>query len=111
MPSTVMSYHVLCCVVCRTAEFGFRAIDHLKIGEKPQWFNTSHVIAGSRFVTLQNEAALLEIALINFTLQRLTSKHGFTVALPPDMVRSHYVAAAGFQPRSAEHTQIYSIAP
>jgi seryl-tRNA synthetase len=53
-------------------------------------------------------AALLELALVNFTLSRLVAR-GFHVMLPPDLVKAHYIAAAGFQPRTAEHTQIYHI--
>lgn len=67
-------------------------------------------VCGSRFYYLQHELALLELALINYTMHLLVRK-GWTPILPPDMVKSQFVSACGFQPRDVEGTnsQIYEV--
>jgi seryl-tRNA synthetase len=57
---------------------------------------------------LKNEAALLELALINWSMHKLITK-GFTPILPPDLIRREIAEGCGFQPRG-ESSQIYSIA-
>ncbi|GAB7338206.1 hypothetical protein MBLNU457_4545t2 [Dothideomycetes sp. NU457] len=59
---------------------------------------------------LKNEAALLEQALIQYTLS-LARKHGWQIVTPPSIVYSHIAAACGFQPRDQnEEQQIYTLA-
>ena len=68
-------------------------------------------VSGSRFYYLQYELALLEIALVNYTMQMLVRK-GWIPTLPPDLVRREFVHACGFQPRDVEGTnsQVYEVA-
>lgn len=58
---------------------------------------------------LQNEAALLEQALVQYALS-VAIKHGFGVVSPPSMVYSHIGAACGFKPRDQNgEQQVYTM--
>ena len=54
--------------------------------------------AGSKFVYLRNAAALLELALCSWALQRAAAA-GFTPTTTPDLVRESLLEKCGFQPR------------
>lgn len=90
-------------------EFGFLVKDHLELGKELDLFDfdAAAEVSGSKFYYLKNEAVLLEMALINWTLSEVT-KRGFTPLTTPEIVRSSVVEKCGFQPR-AENTQVYSI--
>ena len=60
-------------------------------------------IAKSRFVTLFNQGARLERALINFMLDIHTSK-GYTEVLPPVLVNSASLEGSGQLPKFAEES-------
>lgn len=62
-------------------------------------------VSGNKFYYLKNEAVLLEMALINWTLSKLLPK-GFTPLSTPDLVRSTVVEKCGFQPRG-QNTQVH----
>jgi hypothetical protein len=62
-------------------------------------------VSGTKFYYLKNEAVLLEMALISWTLSKLLPK-GFVPLSTPDLVRSTVVAKCGFQPRG-ENTQVH----
>ena len=64
-------------------------------------------VAGHGFYYLRNEAVLLEMALVQFALQKLR-KEGFTLYTTPDLARDDVLEGIGFIPRGPE-TQIYSI--
>lgn len=68
-------------------------------------FEAATAVTGSRWYYLKNEAALLELALIQFATQRAVRK-GFTPVITPDVVRPEVVQACGFQPRD-EASQTY----
>lgn len=89
---------------------GFTPASHMDIGAAHDLFDfeTATNIAGSKFVVFKNEAALLELALVNFTLQKLISK-GFTPCLPPDLAQSNLLEGTGFQPRSSNEKQTFEI--
>ena len=82
---------------------------HLEIGEKFDLFDFQGAskITGNKFVFLKNEAALLELALINWATN-LVAKKGFTPVTTPDLARTPVVEACGFQPRDAAG-QIYQL--
>ncbi|KZV74865.1 seryl-tRNA synthetase [Peniophora sp. CONT] len=69
-------------------------------------------VSGSAWYFLKNEAAQLELALINYALS-IAMKHGYTPTTTPDVVRSDIARRAGFRPRDAgtpiEASQIYSV--
>jgi len=64
-------------------------------------------VSGTKFYYLKNEAVLLELALINWTLSQLLLK-GFVPLSTPDLVRSTVLEKCGFQPRG-QNTQVYSV--
>lgn len=74
------------------------------------WYLTSALsqmhsqVSGSKFYYLKNEAVLLEMALLNWTLSEVM-KRGFTPLTTPELVRSSVVEKCGFQPR-ANNTQV-----
>lgn len=91
------------------ADFIFDAKDHVSLGEKLGVldFDTGSVVSGSKFYYLRKEAALLEMALVNYAMQKICSK-GFDPIITPDLVRSSVLEKCGFQPRG-EGTQVYSV--
>ena len=64
----------------------------------PQLPWTGARAAGSKFVYLRNAAALLELALCSWALQRAAAA-GFTPTTTPDLVRESLLEKCGFQPR------------
>jgi len=96
--------------VGKQQDFGFKVKDHLKLGETLDLidFEAAANVTGSKFYYLRNEAALLELALVNYSMSKAVSK-GFTPMITPDLVRTEVLEKCGFQPR-AENTQNYSVA-
>lgn len=64
-------------------------------------------VSGSKFFYLKNEAVLLEMALLNWTLSQVMKK-GYTPLTTPEIVRSSIVEKCGFQPRG-DNTQVSAI--
>lgn len=84
---------------------------HVDIGTELSLIDlpSAATVSGSGWYYLLNEAALLEQALIQYTLQVALS-HGFQIVSPPSLVYSHMTSACGFQPRDAhDEQQIYRI--
>jgi len=71
-------------------------------------FHNASKLTGSKFVFLKNEAALLEMALCNWALQKVSSKEGFTAVVTPDIAKQQVVESCGFQPRDSSG-QIYHL--
>lgn len=90
-------------------QFDFKPLDHVAIAEKLDLvdFEAGSQVAGTKFYFLKNEAALLELALIQYAMMKLV-KAGFTPVITPDMAKVSVLEGIGFIPRGPE-TQIYSI--
>jgi len=90
--------------------FDFKPLDHVTLGERLGIldFESGSKVTGQKFYYLKNEAALLELALVNYAFDILV-KEGFTPVITPDLARSEILDGIGFNPRGNE-TQIYSIA-
>ncbi|KAF9502442.1 seryl-tRNA synthetase [Pleurotus eryngii] len=89
------------------------ALDHVSITKALELvdFDSGSLATGSSWYYLQNEAALLEIALTNYALT-VAMDHGFTPVLTPDVVRSDIASRCGFQPRDHSDppvSQVYHI--
>ncbi|OMO88413.1 hypothetical protein CCACVL1_08403 [Corchorus capsularis] len=86
-------------------EFDFPVKDHVQIGKELDLFDfdAAAEVSGSKFYYLKNEAVMLEMALVNWTLTEVM-KRGFTPLTTPEIVRSSVVEKCGFQPRG-ENTQ------
>ena len=88
------------------------SLDHVSLCHKWQLLDmeAGSMVSGSRFYYLKHELALLELALVQFAMAKLV-RRGYTPVLPPDLVKSQYVAACGFQPRDlVETSQVYHVA-
>ena len=62
--------------------------NHLEIGEKFDLldFANASKLSGSKFVFLKNQAAMLELGLINWAMQTVVKK-GFTPVTTPDIAK------------------------
>jgi seryl-tRNA synthetase len=85
-------------------EFPFEPKDHLELARIDM--ERGAKVSGSRFVYRIGAAALLELALYRFALDRVTRK-GFTPVLPPVLVREEAMYGTGFLP--TEEVNIYRI--
>ncbi|KAG7390255.1 seryl-tRNA synthetase [Phytophthora pseudosyringae] len=90
--------------------FTFTPKDHYDLAMDLELLDTQTAarVAGSKFTYLCNEGAMMEIALVHWTLSKLRAR-GFKIMFPPDVAHYKLVEGCGFQPRG-EATQIYSIA-
>ncbi|MFM8524273.1 MAG: serine--tRNA ligase [Cyanobacteriota bacterium] len=79
--------------------------EHWQIADRLGLFDTERSvrIAQSRFVTLIGQGARLERALINFMLDRHTSR-GYQEVLPPILVNSASLTGSGQLPKFAEES-------
>jgi seryl-tRNA synthetase len=89
--------------------FDFTPLDHVALAEKHDLIDleAGARVTGHGFYFLKNEAVLLELALVQYAMQKLLS-HGFTLHTTPDLARDEVLEGIGFNPRGPE-TQIYSI--
>ena len=88
---------------------GFDVKDHVALGESLGCldFEAAAVVSGSKFYYLKKEAALLELALINWSMQRAAAK-GYEPTSTPDLVRGEVLEKCGFQPRG-DSSQNYGV--
>ena len=86
--------------------FDFEVRDHVTLGEALDLvdFTNAAMVTGSKFCYLKNAAAMLEMALINWTFQFVVAK-GFTPIMTPDLIRESVLEKCGFQPRR-QNTQV-----
>lgn len=91
-------------------QFDFKPKDHVELAEKLGLidFEAGTRVAGHGFYYLRNEAVLLELALVQYAVEKLV-KEGFTLYTTPDLARDDVLEGIGFNPRSGAETQIYSI--
>jgi len=77
--------------------FGFKPNDHLDLGEALDIIDVKRAakVSGTRFGYLKKEAALLELALINFAFENLVKK-GFIPLIPPAINRKEIEKALGY---------------
>lgn len=85
-------------------------IDHLDFATKRDWvdFERGAKVAGAKFYYLKGDLALLENALIQFGIKKVT-EHGFTLMDVPDMVSSRVLEGCGFNPRTSDQSDEYYI--
>jgi seryl-tRNA synthetase len=90
-------------------QFDFTPKDHVALAEELDLvdFEAGARVAGQKFYFLKNDAALLELALVQYAMERLVQE-GFTPMITPDLARQEVLEGIGFIPRGPE-TQIYSI--
>ncbi|MFM8236567.1 MAG: serine--tRNA ligase [Actinomycetota bacterium] len=81
-------------------------LDHAALGEALGLVDTVRAAeaSGSRFAYLLGEAALLELALVNFAMATIV-RHGFVPVITPALVRERTMEEAGFFP--TDRNQVY----
>jgi seryl-tRNA synthetase len=89
--------------------FDFQPLDHVELAAKLDLidFESGAKVTGSGFYFLKNEAVLLELALVQYAIEKLREE-GFTLYTTPDLARREVLEGTGYMPRGPE-TQIYSI--
>lgn len=85
-------------------------VDHLDYAVSRGWvdFERGAKVAGAKFYYLKNELALLENALLQFGIQKVTEK-GFTYMTVPHMVNGRVLTGTGFAPRTSDQSDEYFI--
>ncbi|VTR94568.1 seryl-trna synthetase : Serine--tRNA ligase OS=Singulisphaera acidiphila (strain ATCC BAA-1392 / DSM 18658 / VKM B-2454 / MOB10) GN=serS PE=3 SV=1: Seryl_tRNA_N: tRNA-synt_2b [Gemmata massiliana] len=94
-------------------KFDFKAKDHVDICDALDLadFEAGTTVAGQKFYFLKNEAALLEVALVQYAMQTAV-KAGYTPVITPDLARVTVLEGIGFMPRdpNPETRQVYTVA-
>jgi seryl-tRNA synthetase len=94
-------------------KFDFKPKDHVALAEALDLvdFEAGAQVAGQKFYFLKNEAVLLELALVQYAMQKLI-KEGYTPIITPDLARVEVLEGIGFIPRdpNPETRQVYTIA-
>jgi len=80
-------------------KFDFKPKDHLALGEPLNIIDVKRAakVSGTRFGYLKNQAVELEFALVRWIFDKL-SKQGFTLMVPPVLVREQAMFGSGFFP-------------
>ena len=83
-------------------------VDHLDYAISRGWvdFDRGAKVAGAKFYYLKDELALLENALIQYGIKKVTEK-GFHFITVPDLVSSKVLEGTGFCPRTSEQSDEY----
>ncbi len=93
--------------------FDFAAKDHIALAEALDLvdFEAGAAVTGNKFYFLKNEAVLLELALVQFAMQKLVAR-GYVPVITPDLARVEVLEGIGFMPRdpNPETRQVYTVA-
>jgi seryl-tRNA synthetase len=85
----------------------FEPRDHLLLAGEMIDMERGAKLSGSRFAYLRGELAMLELALVRWSLEKLRG-HGFEPVIPPALVRERALHGTGFLPDTEQ--QIYRLA-
>ncbi|MBF6188491.1 MULTISPECIES: serine--tRNA ligase [Nocardia] len=90
-------------------EFDFEPKDHLELGEALGLMDMERgaKVSGSRFYFLTGHGALLQLGLLQLAAQKAVA-NGFTMMIPPVLVRPEVMAGTGFLGRHA--AEVYHLA-
>ena len=83
-------------------------LDHAAFAEAIGFVDTVRAAeaSGSRFAYIMREAALLELALVNYAMSAVV-EHGFVPVVTPTLVRERTMEEAGFFP--TDRAQVYDV--
>jgi seryl-tRNA synthetase len=86
------------------------AIDHVDFATKRDWldFERGAKVAGAKFYFLKGDLARLELAIVQYALDKIASK-GFTFMTVPHLVNSKTADGAGFAPRGDQEGNEYFV--
>ncbi|MEI6352602.1 MAG: serine--tRNA ligase [Candidatus Nomurabacteria bacterium] len=84
-------------------EFGFAPKDHIEIMEAQDWVDFERGIktSGFRGYFLKGDAALLDVALWQYGMQKWSSK-GFTPMIVPSLVKKETLLGSGYLPQGQD---------
>ncbi len=87
----------------------FQPLSHVELAAKHDLidFERGTKVAGAKFYFLKGKLAILEQALIFWTMQQMVAE-GYMPMVTPDLAKNEVLLGTGYNPRGAE-TQIYSI--
>ena len=96
--------------VGKQPEFDFKVRDHVEIGQLTDTIDVERgtKVAQSGFYYMKGDGALLEMALTNYAIKKLTDK-GFTFVITPNVAKERNIVGCGFQSRSDKERQIYRV--
>ncbi len=83
-------------------------LDHATYSEAMGFVDTKRAAeaSGSRFAYIMREAALLELALVNYAMSTIV-RYGFVPVITPALVRERTMEEAGFFP--TDRSQVYDV--
>ncbi len=83
--------------VGKIKKFDFKPKNHLEIGEGLDIIDTARAakVSGTRFSYLKGDAALLELAIVQFAMNKLV-KAGFTPIFPPALIKQEITKGLGY---------------
>jgi seryl-tRNA synthetase len=93
-------------VVREVGEAGATGRDHLELAGERIDIERGARLSGSRFAYLRGELVMLELALVQYALTKLSSE-GFEPVIPPVLVREQALYGTGFLPDTEQ--QIYRL--
>ena len=96
-------------VIGTVPTLAFKPLTHVELAAKHDLidFERGAKVAGAKFYFLKKQLAILEQALIFWTLQQMTAE-GYTPMITPDLAKDAVLLGTGYNPRGPE-TQIYSV--
>lgn len=91
-------------------EFSFKPLDHEELLLKNDLvdFERATKTTGTKFYFYKNNLVRLNQALLNYSMD-VAVKYGYALMETPDIAKNEIINGIGFNPRSDEETQIYSI--
>ncbi|MGH3760812.1 serine--tRNA ligase [Actinophytocola sp.] len=100
--------YVLLKEVGKPTEFDFEPADHLDLGTRVGALDTERgaKVSGARFYFLTGVGAQLQLALLNLAAAQATA-HGFTLMIPPVLVRPEIMSGTGFL--GAHASEVYRL--
>ena len=83
--------------VGKMPKFSFDARDYVQLAELHDWIDVERAakVSGTRFGYIKGDLALLEFALVQYVMQKL-SRAGFIPVVPPVLVKPEHMDAMGF---------------
>lgn len=78
-------------------KFSFQPKDYLSIAQSHGWIDIERAskVSGSRFGYIKGDLALVEFALVQYAMRKLTG-HGFVPVVPPVFIKPEFMEAMGF---------------
>ena len=85
------------------SKFEFNVKDHLELGEALGIIDVERAVkvSGARFYYLKGDGVRLEMAIVQFAMEKL-SEQGFTLVIPPVLIKREMMAGMGYLEHGGE---------